>query len=87
MSHRGPDAEGFYWLDPAFGHHACRIIDLLDAANQPFEDESGRYTCSMTPYPAQPKPPDHPPVRRYGSNSGGLYPMGTESLQYLRECK
>ena len=44
MRHRGPDAEGFY-IDGgmAFGHRRLSIIDLSDAANQPFEDHSGRY--------------------------------------------
>ncbi len=44
MSHRGPDSEGFF-LDRelAFGHRRLSIIDLSDAANQPFEDASGRY--------------------------------------------
>src|SRR6202163_1356003 len=44
MSHRGPDAEGFYVDGPlAFGHRRLSIIDLSDAANQPFIDNSGRY--------------------------------------------
>ena len=44
MSHRGPDSEGFF-LDRelAFGHRRLSIIDLSEAANQPFEDASGRY--------------------------------------------
>ncbi len=44
MSHRGPDAEGFF-IDHelALGHRRLSIIDLSDAANQPFEDASGRY--------------------------------------------
>jgi asparagine synthase (glutamine-hydrolysing) len=44
MCHRGPDAEGFY-LDNnlAFGHRRLSIIDLSEAANQPFKDVSGRY--------------------------------------------
>lgn len=44
MSHRGPDAEG-YFLDKeiAFGHRRLSIIDLSETANQPFEDASGRY--------------------------------------------
>ncbi len=44
MSHRGPDAEG-YFLDRemAFGHRRLSIIDLSETANQPFEDASGRY--------------------------------------------
>ncbi|HSZ34058.1 MAG TPA: asparagine synthase (glutamine-hydrolyzing), partial [Puia sp.] len=44
LSHRGPDAEGFYLDGPlAFGHRRLSIIDLSDAANQPFIDNSGRY--------------------------------------------
>jgi asparagine synthase (glutamine-hydrolysing) len=44
LSHRGPDAEGFYVEGPlAFGHRRLSIIDLSDAANQPFIDNSGRY--------------------------------------------
>ncbi len=44
MFHRGPDAEGFYVNGPlAFGHRRLSIIDLSDAANQPFLDPSGRY--------------------------------------------
>src|SRR5450631_913115 len=44
MRHRGPDAEGFF-IDRilAFGHRRLSIIDLSEAANQPFEDVSGRY--------------------------------------------
>jgi asparagine synthase (glutamine-hydrolysing) len=45
MAHRGPDAEGFFMdHELAFGHRRLSIIDLSDAANQPFEDASGRYT-------------------------------------------
>lgn len=44
MSHRGPDAEGFFVEDEvALGHRRLSIIDLSTAANQPFEDASGRY--------------------------------------------
>ena len=44
MAHRGPDAEGFY-DDPciSMGHRRLSIIDLSDAANQPFHDPTGRY--------------------------------------------
>lgn len=44
MSHRGPDADGF-WTEGelAFGHRRLSIIDLSAAANQPFIDNSGRY--------------------------------------------
>ena len=45
MCHRGPDAEGFYVDGPlAFGHRRLSIIDLSEAANQPFVDNSGRYS-------------------------------------------
>lgn len=44
MSHRGPDAEGFYNDDCiSFGHRRLSIIDLSDAANQPFVDATGNY--------------------------------------------
>ncbi len=44
MSHRGPDAEGYFMdKEMAFGHRRLSIIDLSETANQPFEDASGRY--------------------------------------------
>jgi asparagine synthase (glutamine-hydrolysing) len=44
MAHRGPDADGFMVEGPvALGHRRLSIIDLSEAANQPFEDASGRY--------------------------------------------
>ncbi len=44
LSHRGPDAEGFYVEDKmALGHRRLSIIDLSTAANQPFFDPTGRY--------------------------------------------
>src|ERR1700753_3668006 len=44
MSHRGPDADGFWVEDKiALGHRRLSIIDLSTAANQPFTDNSGRY--------------------------------------------
>lgn len=44
LSHRGPDADGFFIQDEvALGHRRLSIIDLSSAANQPFEDASGRY--------------------------------------------
>jgi len=44
LAHRGPDAEGFLVEGPlALGHRRLSIIDLSAAANQPFEDASGRY--------------------------------------------
>ena len=44
LAHRGPDAEGFY-NDPciSLGHRRLSIIDLSNAANQPFHDPEGRY--------------------------------------------
>jgi asparagine synthase (glutamine-hydrolysing) len=44
MSHRGPDAEGFYNDDCiSLGHRRLSIIDLSDAANQPFIDTTGNF--------------------------------------------
>lgn len=44
MSHRGPDAKGFYAEGPvALGHLRLAIIDLSPESNQPFIDHSGRY--------------------------------------------
>ena len=44
MTHRGPDAEGFYNDDCiSLGHRRLSIIDLSDSANQPFKDNSGNY--------------------------------------------
>jgi asparagine synthase (glutamine-hydrolysing) len=47
IAHRGPDAEGLF-LDKkggvGLGHRRLSIIDLSDSANQPFSDQSGRYT-------------------------------------------
>jgi asparagine synthase (glutamine-hydrolysing) len=46
MSHRGPDAEGFY-TDAAsgvgLGHRRLSILDLSNAANQPMQSHCGRY--------------------------------------------
>jgi len=44
MSHRGPDASGFY-EDPeiALGHRRLSIIDLSPAGNQPYTSGNGRY--------------------------------------------
>ena len=45
MVHRGPDAGGYITEEGiALGHRRLSIIDLSDAANQPFTDASGRYT-------------------------------------------
>ncbi len=44
LAHRGPDAEGCVHAGRAtLGHRRLSIIDLSEAANQPFEDASGRY--------------------------------------------
>lgn len=44
IRHRGPDAEGIYTDNTvSLGHRRLSIIDLSDAANQPFLDEEGRY--------------------------------------------
>lgn len=46
IAHRGPDADGFYH-DPengvALAHRRLSILDLSDAANQPFHSACGRY--------------------------------------------
>jgi asparagine synthase (glutamine-hydrolysing) len=46
LAHRGPDAEGFYVEENtiALGHRRLSIIDLSTGANQPFRDETGRFT-------------------------------------------
>lgn len=44
LSHRGPDAEGYYADGIAFlGHRRLRVIDLSMAANQPMVSQNGRY--------------------------------------------
>ena len=44
MSHRGPDADGFFVADNvALGHRRLSIIDLSEAANQPFTDTHKRF--------------------------------------------
>jgi asparagine synthase (glutamine-hydrolysing) len=44
MAHRGPDAHSDYVQERvALGHRRLSIIDLSDAANQPFTDHTGRY--------------------------------------------
>jgi asparagine synthase (glutamine-hydrolysing) len=46
LQHRGPDAEGFYYDAAAgigLGHRRLSIIDLSEAANQPFYSHDGRY--------------------------------------------
>src|SRR5580700_1716829 len=44
ISHRGPDADGYFSENNmALGHRRLAIIDLSPSANQPFTDNSGRY--------------------------------------------
>ncbi len=44
LKHRGPDASSVYAnINVGLGHQRLSIIDLSDAANQPFTDNSGRY--------------------------------------------
>src|SRR6476469_5219981 len=44
ICHRGPDAEGFFIDEQvALGHRRLSIIDLSEAANQPFTDATGRF--------------------------------------------
>ncbi len=46
LAHRGPNADGFYIEENriGLGHRRLSIIDLSTGANQPFSDETGRYT-------------------------------------------
>ena len=46
LSHRGPDGEGFWQnesTDVLLGHRRLSIIDISDAAHQPFQ-YAGRYS-------------------------------------------
>jgi asparagine synthase (glutamine-hydrolysing) len=44
MSHRGPDAAGYFTEgEISLGHRRLSIIDVSDISNQPFYDASGRY--------------------------------------------
>jgi asparagine synthase (glutamine-hydrolysing) len=44
LRHRGPDAQAVRaWPHVAFGHSRLSIVDLNDAANQPFADNTNRY--------------------------------------------
>ena len=49
LSHRGPDAEGF-WYDPktkvGFGHRRLSVLDLTTAGAQPMSSVEGRYQIS-----------------------------------------
>ena len=48
LEHRGPDNTGKY-ISENFGmaHNRLNIIDLSDEANQPMQDDSGRYLISF----------------------------------------
>jgi asparagine synthase (glutamine-hydrolysing) len=92
MSHRGPDAEGFF-LDHelALGHRRLSIIDLSDAANQPFADVSGRYVIVFNGEiynykEVKPLLNDYP-FRTHGDTEvvlAGYIRWGTDCLNYLR---
>jgi asparagine synthase (glutamine-hydrolysing) len=44
MSHRGPNADGYFCENNiGLGHRRLSIIDLSDSANQPFADATGRF--------------------------------------------
>lgn len=46
LGHRGPDAQGIFFDESTgigFGHRRLSIIDLSEAANQPFYSKDGRY--------------------------------------------
>jgi asparagine synthase (glutamine-hydrolysing) len=46
LAHRGPDADGFYYnqaTGTGLGHRRLSIIDLSEAANQPFYSHDKRY--------------------------------------------
>lgn len=47
LSHRGPDAEGYFYdesLNIGLGHRRLSILDLSDQANQPMTSHCKRYT-------------------------------------------
>jgi asparagine synthase (glutamine-hydrolysing) len=45
LSKRGPDCQNtFFYQNLALGHARLSIIDTSEAANQPFSDESQRFT-------------------------------------------
>lgn len=46
LSHRGPNAEGFYFNETdkiGLGHRRLSILDLSESANQPFYSDDNRY--------------------------------------------
>jgi asparagine synthase (glutamine-hydrolysing) len=46
LSHRGPNAEGFYYNEAdniGLGHRRLSILDLSESANQPFYSDDNRY--------------------------------------------
>ena len=44
LEHRGPDAAGYFFDGrAALGHRRLSILDLSEAANQPFHSEDGRF--------------------------------------------
>lgn len=44
IAHRGPDSDGFYFDGTCgLGHRRLSILDLSEAANQPFYSANGRY--------------------------------------------
>jgi len=48
LSHRGPDAEGYFLGNAsALGHRRLSIIDLSEAANQPVYDSTRRYAVIL----------------------------------------
>ncbi len=92
MSHRGPDAEGFFMDgELGLGHRRLSIIDLSEAANQPFEDSSGRYTIIFNGEiynyaEIKPSLSDYP-FRTHGDTEvilAGYIKWGAESLSRLR---
>jgi asparagine synthase (glutamine-hydrolysing) len=46
LAHRGPNSGGFFGdaAKIALGHRRLSVIDLSTGANQPFQDETGRFT-------------------------------------------
>lgn len=45
LTHRGPDAQGYFYKDGfGLGHRRLSIIDLSEDANQPMTSSSGRYS-------------------------------------------